>query len=160
MPGADLPSRLLPTQRFSDHYAEPMREPHEATSPNLAAINEFWAGAADEIETHSDSALFGEQTEAGLMPPAFQFSDNRQEADRMAAEVVAGQRTTISTPLKDFTDQGLGIPADGDMAIVCDGSGMPVALIADTSVKTEWPQDDPSNKVVVETFDVIYLPVK
>lgn len=137
-----------------------MHESYEANAPDLRAVNEFWAGAADEIETHSDSALFGEQTEAGLMPPTFQFSSNRVEADRMAAEVLAGTRTTISTPLRDFTDQGLALPADGDMAIVCNGEGQPVALIADTKVVTEWEEDDPKQKVVVETFDVIFTPDK
>lgn len=137
-----------------------MHESYGATPPNLSAVNEFWAAAADEIETHSDSALFGEQTEAGLMPPAFQFSTNRAEADRMAAEVLEGKLTSVSTPLKDFSDQGVAIPADGDMAIVCNGEGMPVALIADTSVKTEWPEGEPEKKVVVETFDVIFVPDK
>lgn len=133
-----------------------MNKSHEASPPNLQAVNEFWAQAADQIEAHSDSALFGEQTEAGLMPPAFQFSDNFAEAQKMAQEVLAGTRTTFSTPLRDFTDQGLAIPAEGDMSIVCDGNGMPVALISDTKVQTEWPDADPSDKVVVETFEVIF----
>ena len=133
-----------------------MHESKEAMAPNMRAVGEFWAQAADEIETHSDSALFGEQTEAGLMPPAFQFSDDREEATRMAREVLEGTRTKMSTPLKDFTDQGLALPADGDMAIVCDGEGMPVALISDTSVKTEWPEGDPEAKEVVEKFMVLF----
>lgn len=116
----------------------------------------FWAEAADQIEAHSDSALFGEQTEVGLTPPAFQFSDNREEATRMAQEVLSGARTSFTTPLKDFTDQGLALPADGDMSIICDGNGQPIALISDTDVKTEWPKSNPHAKVVVETFEVIF----
>ncbi len=133
-----------------------MTKSYEATPPNIQRVNEFWAGAADEIEVHSDSALFGEQTEAGLMPPAFQFSDDKAEATRVAQEVLAGKKTTFTTPLNDFTDQGAPLPAPGDMSIICDGNGEPVALVSDTDVKTEWAEDDPSNNVVIETFEVIY----
>ena len=128
----------------------------QATAPDLQAVNEFWAEAADQIEAHSDSAIFGEQTEAGLFPPAFQFSDNRAEATRIAQEVVNGTRTSFSTPLHDFTDQGLALPALGDMSIVCDGNGKPVALISDTDVQTEVKGTNPGHKVVVETFTVLF----
>ncbi len=133
-----------------------MQNTNESLPPNLAAVNEFWAEAANQIEAHSDSAIFGEQTEAGLFPPAFQFSDNRAEATRMAQEVLNGTRNKLKTPLHDFTDQGLAIPALGDMAIVCDGNGDPVALISDTDVQTEVKGSDPHHKIVVETFMVLF----
>ncbi len=133
-----------------------MQKTNDALPPNLPAVNEFWGEAADQIEAHSDSALFGEQTEAGLFPPAFQFSDNRAEATRMAQEVLNGTRNKLTTPLHDFTDQGLALPALGDMAIVCDGNGDPVALISDTDVQTEVKGSDPRHKIVVETFMILF----
>ncbi|WP_099332043.1 hypothetical protein [Actinomyces minihominis] len=133
-----------------------MNKAYEALEPNIKAVNEFWAGAVDEIEVHSDSALFGEQTQAGLIPPVFQFSDNREDATHMAQSVLSGKTTTLTTPLVDFTREGLALPAPGDMSIICDGDGMPVALVSDTDVKTEWDADNPTDKVVVETFEVIY----
>lgn len=133
-----------------------MHSTNQAISPDLQAVNEFWAEASDQIEAHSDSALFGEQTEVGLFPPAFQFSDDRAEATRMAEEVLKGTRASFSTPLHDFTDQGLALPALGDMSIVCDGDGKPVALISDTDVQTEVKGSNPNHKVVVETFTVLF----
>lgn len=133
-----------------------MHSTNQAVSPDLQAVNEFWAEAADQIEAHSDSAIFGEQTEAGLFPPAFQFSDNKAEATTMAEQVVKGTRTSFSTPLHDFTDEGLALPAVGDMSIVCDGNGKPLALISDTDVQTVVKGSNPNHKVVVETFMVLF----
>lgn len=137
-------------------YALAMQNMNQALAPDLQAVNEFWAQASDKINVHSDSALFGEQSEAGLFPPAFQFSDNRAEATLMAHEVLNGSRTSFSTPLHDFTDQGLALPALGDLSIICDGDGKPVALISDTDVQTEAKGSNPNHKVVVETFTVLF----
>lgn len=140
----------------TSQYANPMQKSYETLAPNLPEVNEFWAEAVEQIEVHSDSALFGEQTETGLFPPTFQFSDNRQEATRVAHEVLTGKKTSFSTPLADFEDAGVALPADGDMSIICDGDGHPVALISDTHVTTQWIQGHAQRKVVVETFEVIF----
>ena len=122
---------------------------------NLAAVSAFWGEAFDLVNWHSDSALFGEQSETGLFPPPFQYSDNRAEATQVAQEVLAGRRTQWMTPRQDF-GEGTGLPSDGDLSIICDGEGMPVALIADTSVRIESSKQNPSQKVVVETFEVLF----
>lgn len=127
-----------------------------AKAPNMEAVSQFWSQAAEEIDQHTGSALFGEQTEAGLFPPVFQYSDNRAEATRMAQEVLEGKRTTFTTPLADFEGPDIAPPADGDMSIICDGEGMPVALISDVDVQIEKDPKDPATKLVVETFEVLF----
>lgn len=124
--------------------------------PDMADVAQFWSEAAEEIDDHWGSALFGEQTEVGLFPPVFQFSDNRKDATRMAEEVLEGKRNTMVTPLADFAKAGVGRPALGDMSIVCDGNGKPVALISDTHIAITDAQTGPHAKNVVETFDVIF----
>ena len=105
---------------------------------------------------HSNSALFGEQENTGLIPPTFQYSDDRAEASARAQGVLQGTITTITTPERDFTDQGVGLPAVGDMAIICDGDGEPTALISNTAVTTEPLESSPHDRQVVETFEVLY----
>lgn len=74
----------------------------------------------------------------------------------MAKEVLEGKRTTFTTPLADFEGPGIAAPADGDMSIICDGEGLPVALITDTDVQIEKDPKDPATKLVVETFEVLF----
>ncbi len=87
------------------------------------------------------------------MPPAFQYSDNREEATARAQDVLRGKATSISTPEREFTEQGVALPNPGDMSIICDGDGMPVALISDTNIYVDHTAHGP---VVVEDFDVLY----
>lgn len=122
---------------------------------NLAAVSQFWSEAFDLVNWHSDSALFGEQSETGLFPPPFQYSENRAEATQIAQDVLHGKRTQWTTPRNDF-GHGVGLPADGDLSIICDGEGMPVALISDTAVQTKPSSQNPSEEVVVETFEVLF----
>ncbi len=122
---------------------------------DLRAVGVFWGEAFDLTNVHSDSALFGEQSESGLFPPPFQYSANRAEATRVAHEVLTGERTEFVTDRADF-GEGAGLPADGDMSIICDGDGRPVALISDTNVSVRPSPHDPRRQVVVETFEVLF----
>lgn len=103
--------------------------------PNLPEVGLFWSAAVEYLGWDSMNAIFGEQSENGLLPPVFQFSDKATDATHAAAEVVSGQRTTMSAPLADYKDSGIAPPAEGDLAIICDGKGMPVALIQDVSIE-------------------------
>lgn len=129
---------------------------NRAKAPNMEAVSQFWAEAAEQIEHDFGAGLFGEQSEVGLFPPVFQYSDNRAEATKMAQEVLKGTRTTFVSALADYDGPDIARPADGDMSIVCDGEGMPVALISDTNVKIEPDPKNPGSKFVVETFDVMF----
>ena len=120
---------------------------------DIEALNSFWYECFQRIEVHSDSALFGEQDNTGLIPPAFQYSDGRAVANERAKAVLAGKVDSIDTPERDFTDQGVGIPAIGDMSILCDGEGKPAALLCDTAVEVVPKHGEPT---VVETFEVLY----
>lgn len=130
-----------------------MSNSERALPLDLEAVNHFWFKCWERIEWHSNSAIFGEQENTGLIPPAFQYSDNRAEADQRAKEVLAGRVNSIDTPERDFTDQGVGLPQVGDMSILCNGEGKPVALLSDTAVNVETKGHQ---KMVVETFEVLY----
>lgn len=123
---------------------------------DLNAVNSFWFECWEKIAWHSNSALFGEQENTGLIPPAFQYSQNRAEADSIAREVVDGSKRTFETPEHDFTDVGEGLPNVGDMSIICNGEGQPVALLSDVAVTKKQNPHRPGQVIVVETFEVLY----
>ena len=133
-----------------------MNANERAKAPDMEAVAEFWAEAVSQMEHEVGAGLFGEQAEVGLFPPAFQYSDNRAEATQMAREVLDGERTTFVSALADYDGPDIARPADGDMSIICNGDGMPVALISDTNVKIEADPKSPGSKFVVETFEVIF----
>lgn len=67
-------------------------------------------------------------------PDAFGFGGEGQIADELAALVLAGKkRATASLPV-EYTSLGEELPRAGDLSIVLDGSGSPVAIIERTSV--------------------------
>lgn len=124
-------------------------------SPNEPEVIEFFNAAMQVVGFEgNDSALFGQQAWDSLLPPAFQFSDNRQEATRVAQQVLTGEKTTFETPEADFVESGSALPAVGDMSIICDGNGNPVALVQDTSVEKRPGAD--GKTLVVEHYDCIY----
>lgn len=70
----------------------------------------------------------------GKTPDAFAFGGGEGIADELAALVVAGtKRATASLPI-EFTAVGDPLPKAGDLSIVLDGKGDPVAIIELTSV--------------------------
>ncbi len=68
-------------------------------------------------------------------PDAFGFGGEGEIADELAALVLAGKkRGTASLPV-EYTSLGEELPKSGDLSIVLDGRGNPVAIIERTSVE-------------------------
>jgi uncharacterized protein YhfF len=68
-------------------------------------------------------------------PDAFGFGGEGEIADELAALVLAGKkRATASLPV-EYRSLGEALPRAGDLSIVLDGSGNPVAIIERTSVE-------------------------
>jgi uncharacterized protein YhfF len=90
-----------------------------------AAVAKYWEGAIMTLGL-----------EAGSLPDdTFQFGDSAEMADRLLALVVGGpKRATASCRLDDAED-GSNLPAVGDLAVVCTGSGLPAAVIRTTDVR-------------------------
>lgn len=67
-------------------------------------------------------------------PDAFCFGDGAELADELAGLVLAGKkRATASLPI-EYTALGEPLPKAGDLSLILDGKGQPVAIIARTSV--------------------------
>ena len=68
------------------------------------------------------------------MPNAFGFGGEPQLADELAGLALAGKkRATTSLPL-EYTTLDLPVPQRGDLSIIVDGRGSPVAVIERTEV--------------------------
>jgi uncharacterized protein YhfF len=68
-------------------------------------------------------------------PDAFGFGGEGEIADELAALVLAGKkRATASLPM-EYTSVGEALPKTGDLSIILNGIGSPVAIIERTSVE-------------------------
>lgn len=115
-------------------------------------IDVFWQVARVKGKVAVLEPVMGQLRRATLPPPAFAFSTDAVEADRMAEEVLGGSCTEFSTPREEFAEED-DLPRVGDLAIVLDGGAHPRALIRTVDV-TEMEQEGAA--VVAERFTLVY----
>ncbi|MCI6574648.1 MAG: hypothetical protein PT944_04710 [Actinomycetaceae bacterium] len=131
-------------------------------------LEAFWVHAVNAARLNPAEAVMGQDDFLSLRPPHFSYGETAEEADVFCAAVLAGSVRQIHTDEMradaDATDvdenaeaEGataqqprLEQPRAGDLAIVCDGAGIPRALIV-----TERVQVLPDNGVT-EYINVLY----
>jgi uncharacterized protein YhfF len=69
-------------------------------------------------------------------PDAFGFGGEPDLADELAALVLAGRKRATSSLAVEFTALGEPLPRVGDVSIILQGDGVPVAIIERTRVTT------------------------
>lgn len=81
------------------------------------------------------ASLSSDDPRIGAKPDAFGLGGEGKIADELAALVLAGKkRATASLPV-EYTSLGEALPKTGDLSIILDGRGSPVAIIERTSVE-------------------------
>lgn len=115
-------------------------------------IDVFWQVARVKGRVAVLEPVMGQLRRGTLRPPAFAFSADSAEADRMAEEVLTRSRTELTTARTEFAEEG-ELPQVGDLAIVLDGGGHPRALIRTVEV-TQAEQG--GEAVVAERFTLLY----
>jgi uncharacterized protein YhfF len=86
----------------------------------------FWSQFLD--------SLAPEDPRRRAQPDAFGFGGEGELADELASLVVAGKkRATTSLPV-EYTSLGEPLPKKGDLSIILNGAGDPVAIIERTQV--------------------------
>jgi uncharacterized protein YhfF len=81
------------------------------------------------------ASLPSDDPRAVAKPDAFGFGGEGELADELAALVLAGKkRATASLPV-EYTSLGEALPKTGDLSIILDGQGCPVAIIERTSIE-------------------------
>ena len=81
-----------------------------------------------------------------MPPPAWAYGDSGEESDAFVVQVLADERGETTAAAADYADD---LPEPGVLSILCDGSGVPRALVEVTDVRVTGDQ-------VVEAFKVVY----
>lgn len=93
---------------------------------NRAKCEAYWAEFVESLAAHDARRT--------AKPDAFGFGGEGALADELAALVLAGRkRATASLPV-EYTSLNAPLPRAGDLSIILDGQGNPVAIIERVSV--------------------------
>ena len=106
----------------------------------------FWELARYHAKLNAAPTYFGPTTLESVPPPAWAYGESPGESDAFVAQVLADEQGETTATAEDYAGE---LPETGVLSILCDGSGVPRALVEVTGVTTSG--DD-----VVESFKVVY----
>lgn len=106
----------------------------------------FWELARFHAKLNAAPSYFGPTTLESVPPPAWAYGDSAQESDAFVAQVLADERGETTADAADYLGD---LPQVGVLSILCDGSGVPRALVEVSEVRTTGDE-------VVEAFRVVY----
>ncbi len=124
-----------------------------ATPPEHPELLNFWEIARPHTKMNQLVAYMGTTAAEAVPPPAWSYGETVQSADDFVRKVLASPEVQIVTPLSAYQDASEDVPQIGVLSILCDGSGRPRALLADSLVETHDVDGVPS---VTETLSVIH----
>ena len=124
--------------------------------PSDEVVADFWAFARDHVGWSTLEGIFGQQQASTMIPPCMHLSGDTTEATALVKQLVADATLVVSEPLSSYPEDG-DLPKRGDLAIIADGDGRPVALAATLDV-TVQPVDDTegTGRIVAETLRCLY----
>ena len=106
----------------------------------------FWELARFHAKLNAAPTYFGPTTLESVPPPAWAYGASAGESDAFVAQVRADERGETTATTEEYAGE---LPAVGVLSILCDGSGVPRALVEVFEVTVTG--DD-----VVESFKVVY----
>jgi len=106
----------------------------------------FWDLARFHAKLNAAPTYFGPTTLESVPPPAWAYGDSAEESDAFAAQVLAEDKGSTTAAEADYAGE---LPQTGVLSILCDGSGVPRALVEVTDVAVAGGE-------VVESFKVVY----
>jgi uncharacterized protein YhfF len=106
----------------------------------------FWDLARFHAKLNAAPTYFGPTTLESVPPPAWAYGESAEESDAFVARVLAEERGEMAASAADYGDE---LPEVGVLSILCDGSGVPRALVEVTDVTQAGDE-------VVESFRVVY----
>ena len=110
----------------------PDTDAETAEDPRVQA---FWEVAKFHAKLNAAPSYFGPTPLEAVPPPAWSFGATPEVADELAALVREGVKTATASALWDYEVEGESLPEVGELSIVLDGQGDPVALISTTLVE-------------------------
>ena len=115
-------------------------------APKDADLEAFWVHAINAARLNPAEAVMGQDEQLSLIPVAFSFGITRQEADDLCALVLSGAKRATSSYAPLYEQEGEALPEKGDLQILCDGAGVPRALLVNEAVQLA-PFDQVGEKV-------------
>jgi len=106
----------------------------------------FWELARFHAKLNAAPSYFGPTTLESVPPPAWAYGDSAQESDAFVDQVLAAEHGETTADAADYLGD---LPEVGVLSILCDGSGVPRALVEVSEVRT-------TGEEVVEAFRVVY----
>ena len=106
----------------------------------------FWELARYHAKLNAAPTYFGPTTLESVPPPAWAYGESAGESDAFVAGVLADEQGETTATAEEYAGE---LPETGVLSILCDGSGVPRALVEVTGVTV-------TGKDVVESFKVVY----
>jgi uncharacterized protein YhfF len=129
---------------------EPAVDPSEMDLGEIEFDHEelrvFWDLARYHAKLNAAPTYFGPTTLESVPPPAWAYGDSAEESDAFVDRALADEAGSTTAPTEDYAGD---LPGTGTLSILCDGAGVPRALVEVTDVTVSGDQ-------VVEQFRVVY----
>ena len=106
----------------------------------------FWELARYHAKLNAAPTYFGPTTLESVPPPAWAYGESAGESDAFVAGVLADEQGQTTATAEEYAGE---LPETGVLSILCDGSGVPRALVEVTDVTV-------TGEDVVESFKVVY----
>ena len=106
----------------------------------------FWELARYHAKLNAAPTYFGPTTLESVPPPAWAYGESAGESDAFVARVLADEQGETTATAEEYAGE---LPETGVLSILCDGSGVPRALVEVTGVTV-------TGEDVVESFKVVY----
>ena len=106
----------------------------------------FWELARYHAKLNAAPTYFGPTTLESVPPPAWAYGESAGESDAFVAGVLADEQGETTATAQEYAGE---LPETGVLSILCDGSGVPRALVEVTGVTV-------TGEDVVESFKVVY----
>lgn len=106
----------------------------------------FWDLARFHARLNTMPGYFGPTALESVPPPGWAYGESAEESDAFVERVLADDGGSTTAPLDDYAGD---LPRVGAMSILCDGAGVPRALLEVTDVTTAGDE-------VVESFRVVH----
>ncbi|MFC5370834.1 ASCH domain-containing protein [Arcanobacterium bovis] len=118
-----------------------MVEPHDTLGsqkiiePRSADLEAFWIHAINAAKLNLAESFSSQDDLTSLRPSSFAFGMDREQANRLCELVTQGKKRATSSYLPSYAKAGVPIPTVGDLSILCDGDGVPRALLCNTAIE-------------------------
>ncbi len=106
----------------------------EIITPEISQVEAFWTRALNATKLQPAAAYMAQDGLLSLVPVAFAYGADQRSADEYAQAVLSGKKRATTSYVPAYEEAGVGLPSSGTFSVLCDGQGVPRALLYTTEV--------------------------